>query len=567
MLFGDKVSAEKQPDFSEKETDMENLFADVENNFSNQNIGALILVSDGIYNKGANPLHYSEKLGYPIYTIALGDTNEIRDIAIQKVDHNQVAYSGNNFPVEVVIKSKKYSGREVVVSLFRNGVEKAKQSVKITSDDFLTTCSFSLTAERSGFVNYNARVTVLEGEKNTINNSQPFVLEVIDNREKILILANAPHPDISALREAIATSITYELEYSLVENFKQPLKAYSLVILHGHSAAQAQLIDDCRNNAVPLWIINPRSIETVPGLKIGGALNRYNDAEPFLNPSFGLFSISDNLKNLIKNLPAIKTPFGNYALSNGANSAIQQRIGSVETENPILFFNQINGLKTAAFIGDGLWRWKMRNYVEYGNHSLFNELISKSIQFLAIKSDKSFFRINAPKLINENESVELSAEVYNKNYELITDPDVSLTLIDGAGKKFNYTFGKTTSLYKLSLGILPPGEYKYESRVKIKDELFKKSGLIIVKEVVAERINTVANHQLLYQIAHRSNGKLIYPKDLEKLKNELLTNDQIKSITYSQITTSPLIELKFLFWMLLLFMTLEWFFRKRFYSI
>lgn len=567
LLFGDKVTSEKKPDFSEKQTDIENLFADVENNFSNQNIGALVLVTDGIYNKGADPRKLSEKLGYPVYVIALGDTNEIRDIAIQKIEHNQVAYSGNNFPVEVVISSKKYSGQEVSVSLLRNGIEKAKQMIKITSDDFLTTCSFSLTAEQSGLVNYTARVSVQEGEKNTVNNTQKFVIEVIDNREKILLLANAPHPDISALREAIATSITYDLEYGLIENFKQPLKAYSLVIMHGQSSAHAQIIAECRNSGIPLWMINPRSTETIPGVKINGALSRYNDSEPFLNSSFGLFSISDGLKNLIKKLPAVKTPFGNYALANGANSVIQQRIGSVETENPILFFNQVNGLKTAAFIGDGLWRWKMRDFVEHGNYNLFNELISKSIQFLAIKSDKSFFRVNAQKLINENEAVELSAEVYNKSYELITDPDVSLTLTNADGKKFNYTFGKTTGLYKLNLGLLTPGEYKFEAFVKIKDELFTKNGLIIVKEVVAERINTVANHQLLYQIVSQTGGKLVYRNDLEKLKNELLTNEQIKSVTYSQITTSPLIELKFLFWTILLLLTLEWFFRKRFYSI
>lgn len=567
LLFGNKVTSEKKPDFSEKETDLENLFTDVENNFSNQNIGALVLVSDGIYNKGADPRKLSEKLGYPVYAIALGDTNEIRDIAIQKIEHNQVAYSGNNFPVEVVINSEKYSGQEVVVSLLRNGIEKAKQMIKITADHFLTTCSFSLTAEQSGLVNYTARVSVLEGEKNIVNNTQKFVIEVIDNREKILLLANAPHPDISALREAIATSITYDLEYALIDNFKQPLKAYSLVIMHGHSVAHAQMITECRNSGIPLWMINPRSAETIPGVKINGALSRYNDSEPFLNSSFGLFSISDGLKNLIKKLPAVKTPFGNYVLANGANSVIQQRIGSVETENPIFFFNQVNGLKTAVFIGDGLWRWKMYDFVEHGNYNLFNELISKSIQFLAIKSDKSFFRVDTKKLINENEAVELSAEVYNRSYELITDPDVSLTLTNADGKKFNYTFGKTTGLYKLNLGLLTPGEYKFEAFVKIKDELFTKNGLIIVKEVVAERINTVANHQLLYQIASQTGGKLVYPNDLEKLKNELLTNEQIKSITYSQITTSPLIELKFLFWTILLLLTLEWFFRKRFYSI
>ena len=98
ILFGSKTELKDQPDFKEKETDIENLINDVENNYSNQNIGALIISSDGIYNKGSNPIYGIEKLGYPVYTIAMGDTSEVKDVALQKINHNQVAYLGNNFP-------------------------------------------------------------------------------------------------------------------------------------------------------------------------------------------------------------------------------------------------------------------------------------------------------------------------------------------------------------------------------------------------------------------------------------------------------------------------------------
>jgi len=41
VLFGDKTSStDEAPDFSEKETDMDNLIHDFDNNFSNQNVGA-----------------------------------------------------------------------------------------------------------------------------------------------------------------------------------------------------------------------------------------------------------------------------------------------------------------------------------------------------------------------------------------------------------------------------------------------------------------------------------------------------------------------------------------------
>ena len=568
LIFGSKSeTSDKRPTFSEKETDIENLVAEVENNYSNQNIGALIVVSDGIYNRGANPVYPAEKLGYPVYTVAMGDTNEIRDVLIQKVNHNQVAYSGNNFPAEVVLNAKKFAGKEVVVSLFEGTLEKAKRVLKITSDNFLSTCNFTLTASKPGIVKYIAKVSVLEGEKNISNNTQAFVIEVIDNKEKILLLAANPHPDIAAIKDALSNGTNYEIEYALAQDFSKTVKPYSLVILQGYSAAQLPILNDCKNNLVPFWIINPSGPDNLPGIKISGALNKFNDAEPFVENAFGLFNISDAFKKFTKDLPAVKILFGNYSPGNGSNTLINQRIGLVETENPILFFTETSGLKSAVFLGDGLWKWKFRDFAEHKNHDLFTELISKSVQYLSVKSDKSFFRVTSPKIINENTEIELGAEVYNKSYEPVTDPDVTLVLSNSENKKFNYTFSKTSTSYKLNIGILPPGEYRYEALVKNNNELFVKQGIFTVKEVISEKINTVANHRLLFQLSNRSNGKLYYPGDLEKLKQELLKSEQIKPITYSQTSTSSLIDLKWLFWMILSLLAAEWFFRKRFLSI
>lgn len=568
VLFGNKtISSKDAPSFGEKETDISNLIAETENNFSNQNIGAMVIVSDGIYNKGANPVYACEKLNFPIYPVAIGDTSELKDVAIQKIDHNQVAYLGNIFPAEVIVSAKNFKGKDVIVSLFQNQAEKAKQILKITSDNFLGICSFTLNASTVGVSKYIARVTILDGEKNVLNNQLSFIIDVIDNKEKILLLATAPHPDVAAVKDAILNNTSFEVEYGIASELKKPLKQYSLIILHGPLTNQNMIINDCKTNSIPYWIIDPASGENLQGIKINSALNKFNDAEAIVNSSFGLFTISEELKKFAKEFPAVKTFFGNYSMGNGSNALINQRIGVVETENPILVFSELNGLKNAAFIGDGLWKWKMRDFSEHNNHNLFNELISKSVQYLAVKSDKSFFRVTSPKTINENENIEINAEVYNKSYELITEPDVILLLTNAQGKKFNYTFSKTSNAHKLNIGLLPFGEYKYEAKVKVNGELFIKQGVIVVKEIVSEKINTVANHQVLNAMAKRTGGKLFYKDQLDQLEKEILKNEQIKPITYSQNNTTLLIDLKWLFWIILIFMTIEWYFRKRYTSI
>ena len=314
-------------------------------------------------------------------------------------------------------------------------------------------------------------------------------------------------------------------------------------------------------------MINPTGTDNLPGLRLPGGYDRTNDVEPVFDATFSLFTISPELKSLIKELPAVNVPFGNYKVANNAISLINQRVGDIEIGNPILIFTDISGLKAGLFVGDGLWKWKMRDYAEHNNYALFQELISKCVQYLSVKSDKSFFRLTAPKIVNENEAIDLTAEVYNKSYELITDPDVSLVLSGDNENKYNYTFNKTSNAYQLNIGRMPPGEYKYTASTKINGELLVKQGLIIVKEVIAEKINSVANHQLLYQMANRTNGKVYEPKRISELEADLLKNDAIKPVVYSQISTSNLIDFKWLIWLIIGLLSIEWFLRKRFFSI
>ncbi len=563
MVFGSKTRFNDSLSFNDKETDLSELFSFIDVNFQNQNIGALVLLSDGIMNKGLNPVYSAEQLKFPIYSIAVGDTNENKDLLIYKINHNQIAYLGNKFAAEVVVNANKLVNEEATLSVYKNGIKKQEQKIKINSENYSKTFQFIFDADAPGIQKYEVTVSRLNNEISYSNNQQSFIVDVIDNREKILLLSNAPHPDIAAISESIENMKNYELVKDQTSLTQKTFKAYSLVIIHGYNAlTDAKIMENCNNNNVPVFIINPLTSEGLPNIKINGSLNRYNDTEPTLNKSFSFFTISDELKSFIKQLPALKTFFGNYAVSNGSQVLLNQKIGMVETNDPIFYFNELNGLKNAVFIGDGIWRWKMRNYQENENFNAFNELISKTIQFLSIKGDKSFFRVYTNKIVNENEVIEFNAEVYNKSYELITDPEVSLTIKNKNNIAFSYYFSKINNSYRLNAGLLEPGEYTYEAKVKLDNSMLTKKGILMVKAIVSEQLNTIANHQLLNQLSNATNGKMFQLNNCERIIEEINNNEYIKPITYSENKTIELIELKWIFLVVLFLFTIEWLIRK-----
>jgi len=550
-------------DFKGKETDISKLFFDIENNYANKNIGAIILATDGIYNKGTNPLYSISRFNAPIYTIALGDTIPLKDAWIQSINHNQVAYFGNTFPAEVLVNAIDLKDNAVTVSIALGGKILKSELVNINSNNYSTTLNFLLDADKPGIQKYTVSISTLAEDKNKQNNSQSFIIDVIDNREKVLILANAPHPDVAAIEQSISSTQTYEVEVALLNEFTKPLKPYSLIILHQTPTLPQRITNELKANNQSVFFIGNDVFNYATGQsikRIGDS--RKNDVEAAFKKEFSLFNISSDLQNYFKEFPAVKCNFGSTPVTNGANSLLTQKIGVVETDEPLMVFSESNGIKSCGFIGDGLWKWRMRDFADHGNHNLFNELISKTVQYLSVKADKSFFRIFTKKIINENEALDFTAEVYNQSYELVTDPDVTLILKDDKGKAYNYTFNKKQTMYSLSAGQFSAGEYSYEAKVKFGDKLYTKSGIVIIKEIVSEKINTVANHQLLYQIAKQSGGKLYYKNQLEQLQKEILSSDSIKSITYSHKQLTDLVNLKWIFGIILLLLSTEWFLRK-----
>ena len=298
-------------------------------------------------------------------------------------------------------------------------------------------------------------------------------------------------------------------------------------------------------------------------MTIASNAQRTNECEAVLEQNFPLFTISDNLSKAVRSFPALVCPYGTYPNENSSNVLFYQRIGIVDTKTPLLFFNTSGENKTAILSGEGIWKWRLQDFASNGNHILFDELISKTVQYLSVKVDKSFFKITGKNNFLENEAIELEAEVYNESYELINEPEVSITISNSENKKFLYTFSKTNNGYRLNAGMMPSGEYKFEAKVKVGEKIYLQHGEFSVSALQVELTNTIADHQLLYSIAKKHDGEMVYPNQLELIAKKLNSRTDIKSVSYSQKKLSDLINLKWIFFLLLSLLTFEWFIRKR----
>ena len=291
----------------------------------------------------------------------------------------------------------------------------------------------------------------------------------------------------------------------------------------------------------------------------GGATEDYYALN---NDAFGWFETSDNLSKEVVNWPPLKGPFGDIKFSEAWNPLYQVKIGSVSTSKPLFAFNR-NDRKFAVLVGEGIWRWKMTDFVQHDNAELFEELVGKTIQLLSVKDDKRKFRINAPKQIDENEKLKISAELYNASFELVNDPVVKLQLENSKGEQFDFAFQTNGKSYLLDAGIFPAGEYKYKAGVDYEGNKYSLSGELTIKSIAIEKSVVTANHNLLYQLSQKTGGELIAPSNLGQVKALLDARTDIRTVVYKQKVLDDLINKKWIFFLILLLISIEWFVRKR----
>ncbi len=569
--FGDRISSGLSFGFNEKQTDMASLYDEIETRFSNRNVGAVIIATDGLYNKGRNPVYSSAQNKFPVYTIALGDTSVRKDLVLSKVLSNRFAYLGNKFPLEIQLSARQLGGKTSVCTVSKGSAILFTQPVNISGNNFSATLPVQLDAKESGLQRYTIRLAAVEGEVSTSNNTRDIYIDVLDGRQKVLILAGAPHPDIAALKNVLETNENYEVNSFVAGDFSGSLEGYNLVIIHqvpSVSNKNEQLLAEINRSKLPvLFILGSQSL--LPGfnklqsdLEIPASGGKINDATPLLSKDFSVFSVSDELRNYASKFSPLQSPFGNYKVNPSASVLFYQKIGLVETQHPLFYFAQSEDRKTGAICGEGIWRWRLQDFSEHGNQAIFNELIGKTVQYLSAKIDKSFFRVISKNNFYENEPVEFEAEVYNESYELINDPEVSVSITNEEGKKFPFTFSKTVNAYRLNAGIFPVGNYRYEAKVKAGSKVYSEKGEFNVAALQVETTHTVADHQLLYALSKKSGGELVYPDQLGKLAEILNAREDIKPVSHSEKKLSDLINLKWIFFLLLSLISLEWFMRK-----
>jgi len=555
--FGAAMQSDSLYQYRQQATDIAAALQNVTGFFGAQNLGAVVLATDGRFNQGQHPLFANLPLTAPLYAVALGDTSVPRDVRITAVYANQSVALNSQFEIRADVVGQNVKGYNGEATLSENGQVIARQSLPASDGRFDAGIAFSVSAATPGFHRYVLSTTVMDGEENTKNNSRELFVEVVEKETKVLLAAAAPHPDVRSIEAALQGAGRFRLTISYGLRLPE-VSAYDVLLLHNLPAAPGQLASLNK----PTWVIAGAAINTAAlaglSLPVGNlAPAAPHDVFAAANTNFSLFSLPRQTNAVLDKMPPLSTATGGVALQGGAQALFLQK-GS---EQPLWALQQSRPA-SAITLGEGLWRWRLYEYRFFQSHQVVDECIRQTISFLANDPSAKPWRVMLSKTAwNSGEPIVMNGNLTNAAGQSVNGPEATVTLTDSAGKSKPYHFDKEGKAYRLNMGLQPPGIYHYRATVVYEGKSYTEAGSFSVGAYSLEQSETGADFPLLFGLSEKYGGSALVYRQAAGLYDTLAQKNLQPVMDYYE-EQAPLVDWKVYFFLILVLAVTEWLLRK-----
>lgn len=562
FTFGTDFKATDSVTFTETNTNIAKALSATNEVFKNT-IAPTVLISDGNQTLGSDYEFSSATYKNPVYPVILGDSTKYTDLKLERLNTNRYAFLKNQFPVEAILV---YNGTGSVNSQFiisQGAAVVYRENITFSETDNSKTISLTLPASRVGLQKYTAQVVPLEDEKNTVNNSKQFAVEVIDQATNVLVVSGIVHPDLGMFKKAIETNEQRKVTFAKPAEAVSQLQDNQLIILYQPTRSFATVFAELEKLKLNTFIISGtntdwnflNSAQAVFQKEVTG---QREEASAELNVNYGAFAMEDIG---FSNFPPLPTLFGELHITVPHEVVLNQTVSGFSTENALLATAEINGKRDALWDVEELWKWRAQSYLQNNNFQEFDAFVGKLVQYLASNKRRSRLEVSNESFYYNNSPIKISAQYFDKNYVFDTRASLSISVVEQESiQRTVFPMLLKNNFYEVDVNSLPAGEYAYT--VSVGDEAIARSGSFTILDFNVEQQFGNANVSKLNRVAANTSGMAYFPNEIDALITNLTQDNRFQSIQKSEQKIVPLIDWKYLLALIVLFLTAEWFIRK-----
>jgi len=550
---------------------------------SHENVRTAVLISDGIYTQGRNPLYQITSSDIPIQTIALGDTSSQKDIFIKNIVANNTGYLNTAQPVEVTVVQNGFSGQNFRVQLEKDGNVLETKTLSLDENSASETVRFDIKHKQTGLQQFEIVIPTLKEEWTPKNNKQSFSIDVLDNKQRILSLAFEIHPDVRLIRSLLAqdkNTALYSRTWLGNDRFIEGppdfgADSLDLIILHGYP--QTGLSRQTKENVARYLKEVPSIIMATPQISYlqlqsdvdtpfpvattnGTTPNKVTPApsvQPNAHPIMDLPELSDT------RLSALFAPTQGITLAPGAEMLFESRFQGNLTSAPLVAIQQTGNLRRAQITAFG-W-YKIRQSSQENARDFVEQLLLNTVSWTATKPDTRNLTITpSQKTFENSDTIILNGFLIDERGQKESEAQIEIQLSGENIGSNNYSMQSLgEGQYSLAINPLPEGVYTFNAVAKKGDRTIgRHKGQFAVTTSNEEFINTKRNDELLRGLAQKTGGIFYEADQAKELWKDL---EQKKMLTeIERVNETLFYPNQHLFWFIIVILLLgtEWGIRK-----
>lgn len=475
---------------------------------------AMILLSDGWLRDES--LAAISRLGSPFYVIADSSSTPIPDLEISSVISNRYAYRGEPNTIRADIVSHNYSG-PVQARLLVGSKTISTQNLRL-EEGKAQSLDFNHRFNSTGFFPWKVELSALTSESRLSNNSYPGAIEVLADKQRILLISDKPAWDNKFTLDAIATNPRWQTESYLnregrlfsgetpVSRLSAENLAVIVIINNGNlklDSATASFVNSSFGRGIGLLYQGLPVAELASSLPLQRS-NIQSSYQGFLSPTpqGSAYPMLSPLTSSAKDLP----PLDYYYVSALPGSEILATINNPQN-SPAIAEKTMGGSRCLAFATLNLWRWQLQSGEEG-----YNKLISSSLTWLSNKSSGAYSAIyNNSYFLGEEIRIRLRNEDEVRQSKLDANPRIRILGKNNKEVAADY-MTRDGDEFSFTASLKEPGTYSFEISDKESGQSTK--GRFELSDSSLEKRDFGYNLPLLSWLANETNGKLLFQSNL-----------------------------------------------------
>jgi uncharacterized membrane protein len=538
---------------------------------SGRKLAGVLVVSDGADNaalaQGLTPATRKrlEALGFPVNAAALG-RDAPKDLAVERVAVDDFAFVRNKITVEATIRARGFTGQEIQVVLRREGNAVTAGRVKLEPGRDTYTVPLSFSPDETGTFVFTVSTPVLPDEVIAENNARSFVLRVIRDRVRVLLVAGRPSWDVRFLRGLLKQDPNVDLvsffilrtnsdspgpqeELSLIpfpvtEIFGEQLRTFDAVVFMNFAYGPYRgleierflpnLREYVRGGGALAMVGGEQSFggggygdtpldEVLPVHPLGGASLFEGEARARLTPEGRRHPITALLAGegasdaLWAALPPLTAVNPTRPLGPGQGASVLLEAPSVQAEGrpaPLVAVRQVGQGRSLAVATDASWRWGFqaaesgqgdRTYMRFWNSALRWLAKDPSLAPLQVEPDAPAVEPGAP--------VGLTITAHGPDFGPAAGSKVSAELVAEDGRSVARGDAVAGPDGTARLELVPPGPGAYKIVSKVEGAPDQATAAVAVRGAGPEDADAAPRPSLLRALADATSGGFSAARD------------------------------------------------------